>query len=259
MSMLEAINLTHAYGDKTVLDDVNFHAGEGEFIALVGPNGAGKTTFLRALAGLLKTDVGSTRIMGCDPTACGAETLARNMAYLPQNGDVHWPVTVRRLVALGRLPHLDAYHAPGQDDEAAIEQAMELADVMHLGERAANTLSGGERGRVLLARALAVGGRVLLTDEPVAALDPSHQLEVMSILKSQSEDGGTVVVVLHDLLLAQRFADRIVLMDEGRIVGDGDAEQVLNHALIEKVYGVKCVEVVEGAHTYMLPWTLTKS
>jgi len=254
MSMLEAINISHSFGDHLVLDNINFSVAEGQMIALVGPNGAGKTTLLRSLAGLLQTDEGSSRIMSCDPTACGSETLARNMAYLPQNGEVHWPVTVERLVALGRLPHLDAYHGPVGSDLEAINSAMALADVSHLKDRMANTLSGGERARVLLARALAVGGQVLLADEPVAALDPDHQLAVMRILKHQSQAGGVVVVVLHDLLLAQRFADRIVLMSAGKVVGDGVAQDVLTHTSIERVYGVKSIDVEEMGQKFLLPW-----
>jgi iron complex transport system ATP-binding protein len=189
------------------------------------------------------------------PIARMSETdRARAISYLPQGQDVHWPLNVERLVALGRLPHLAPFSRLSPADRDAVLNAMSAADVLYLRDRIATELSGGERARVLLARALCVEAPVLLVDEPLAALDPAHQLATVTLLKSLARGGRLVTVVLHDLSMASRFCDRLLLMDEGRLVAEGTAADVLDEARLRHVYGVEAVMGEHQGQRYVLPW-----
>lgn len=237
MVTLAAQGLGASLGGKPVLHDVTASFGGGALVGILGPNGAGKSTFVRALLGLLPA-TGTVSIDGAPVTTLPRAQIARTIAYLPQGQTLHWPLSVERLVALGRLPHLAPFSRIGADDHAAIERAMELADVKGLATRTATELSGGERARVLLARALAVGAPALIADEPLASLDPAHQLQGMEILRAQADAGVLVLAVLHDLGLATRFCDRLLLLDAGRLVADGTPSDVLTPERLQQVYGV---------------------
>jgi iron complex transport system ATP-binding protein len=204
-------------------------------IGLVGPNGAGKSSLVRAIAGLVPSD-GTILIDGRSKMAL--RERARRIAYLPQGQAVFWPVTVERLVALGRLPHLAPFGRPANADLDAIERALTRTDLLELRDRSVDQLSGGERARVLLARALAVEAPLLLADEPLAALDPAHQIEVMQLLRAEAARGATVIAVLHDLTIAARWCDRLLLIDKGQLVADGAPREVLTAERIDAVYGV---------------------
>jgi iron complex transport system ATP-binding protein len=227
-------------GGRDVLAGIDAVLPPGRLVGVIGPNGAGKSTLARAMLGLSPAAGGVVRIDGRPVAALPAAERARTLAYLPQGQILEWPLDVERLVALGRLPRLGPMSRIGAADRAAIERAMARADVLALRDRTATTLSGGERARALLARALAVEAAVLVADEPLAALDPGHQLQVMTLLQTLARDGMTVVAVLHDLAMAQRFCDRLLLLDAGRVVADGTAEQVLTEARLAEVYGVRC-------------------
>jgi iron complex transport system ATP-binding protein len=226
--MISAENIVVRFGGRTVLDGVSIAANDGELVGLIGPNASGKTTLMRVLAGLLAPDAGTL-----SPIA----DRARNVAYLEQNAVAHWPLSVRRLVALGRLPHLGPFQRPGAMDARAIEAAMAEADVVALADRPATSLSAGEKARVFLARALATEPRVILADEPVASLDPYHQIQVMELLRGHAARGA-VVAVLHDLALATRFCDRLVLLHRGRIAAQGAPRDVLTKRTLAHVYSV---------------------
>ncbi|MHA1113035.1 MAG: ABC transporter ATP-binding protein [Alphaproteobacteria bacterium] len=228
-------------------------ASAGELVGLIGPNGAGKTTLLRAVAGLAPHD-GAVRLDGRPASALSRRAFARAVAYLPQGHGVHWPLTVRRLVALGRLPHLLPWQRPGPADATAIDGAMARTDIAHLGGRNVQTLSGGERARVLLARVLAVEAPVLLADEPIAALDPYHQLHVMALLRATADAGAAIVAVLHDLTLAARYCDRLVLMNAGRVVAEGDAATVLDETNLRAAYRLAALYGEHEGSPYVLPW-----
>ncbi|MTJ83873.1 MAG: ABC transporter ATP-binding protein [Telmatospirillum sp.] len=237
--ILDADNLRIAKGGATILDGVAFHLAEGEVVGLIGPNGAGKTTLLRCLIGLDRPDVGSVRLRGRGLDQWPRQALAREISYLAQSVPCHWPMAVERVVALGRLPHLPPWQSGSGDDIAAVHRAMEATDITHLRGRQVNSLSGGEQARVQMARALAVGGRLLFADEPVAGLDPGHQIQVMDLLHRHANGPRSVIVVLHDLTLAARYCHRLVLMAKGRVVADGPPSQVLTPGHLAAVYGIR--------------------
>ncbi|MHA1549717.1 MAG: ABC transporter ATP-binding protein [Alphaproteobacteria bacterium] len=231
-------------GGVSVLDKVSLRVNRGEFVALVGPNGAGKTTLLRCLAGLLPFD-GQARLDDQDLARLPPGNRARALAYLPQGHVFHWPLAAREVVAIGRLPHMRGADLSAAD-EVAVDGAMRAAGVDHLATRAVTTLSGGERARVALARTLATEAPVLLADEPTASLDLRYQIVVASLLREKSSSGGAVLVVLHDLGLAARFADRIIVLGEGRIAAEGRPVDVLTAKMLYDVFKVSA-EIVDVA------------
>lgn len=254
MTLLSVRALRVDLGPRVVIESLDLDLNAGQVVALVGPNGAGKTTLLRAVAGLLPLSAGSFRSSGRPIDDFAPEERARIVAYLPQGGASHWALAARRIVELGRLPHRSRFAGLSATDRAAIDRAIAATDIALLLDRPFDELSGGERARVLLARALAVEAKLLLADEPVAALDPAHQLEVMEILRARAAGGAAVVVVLHDLVLAARFADRVVLMDRGRIVGAGVPSAVLGPEALASVYGVEAIEVAAEGARFVMPW-----
>lgn len=251
----EVEGLSVQYDDVRVLDQIAFAARGGALIGLIGPNGAGKTTLIKAMAGLLTTSSGVMTLDGKPIDKWHQDALAQKIGYLSQSRIVHWPVTVDRLVSLGRLPHRGPWDSVSDTDQAAIDEALMLTDVETLRSRTVTTLSGGELARVLLARVLAGMPQVILADEPVSGLDPGHRLQVLSELKRLSADGRLVVVVLHDLTLASRFCDRLILLHEGRIEADGIPGDVLSPQTLATVYGVEAVTVSKGEETTVLPWS----
>ncbi|MES2175368.1 MAG: ABC transporter ATP-binding protein [Pseudomonadota bacterium] len=238
MVTIAAQGLTVRLGRHAAVEHVDVTLEPGAFVGVIGPNGAGKSTLIRALLGLVKPASGVVTIDGQDVAGIDRLAIARAVAYLPQGQTLHWPLSVERLVALGRLPHLGPLSRLTAADEAAVEAAMARADVLHLKGRVATELSGGERARVLLARALAVSARGLIADEPLAALDPGHQIDVMDLLRGEARGGALVVTVLHDLSMAARYCDRLLLMDGGALVADGAPMDVLTADALAKVYGV---------------------
>lgn len=254
MIRLQAEAISVAYNGRQALAAVGATVEDGEVVGLVGPNGAGKTTLLKTCTGLLEPERGAVLFEDKPLAEWRPAALARRLAYLPQGASYAWPLRVRRLIALGRLPHLPPWRRPSPNDEAAIDRAMRLADVAHLAGRTADALSGGERARVMLARALAVEPRLLLADEPVSGLDPRHQLQVMEVLKGLAEGGASVVVTLHDLSLAARFCDRLVLLRDGKMMAEGAPAEVLSTVNLETVFGVRAVSGRQDGSLYLLPW-----
>lgn len=252
---LEAREITVKVGDFRILDKVDLVARPGTISGLIGPNGAGKTTLLRVLAGLQETVGGEVLFDGQGVEGMDRRTFARQVAYLAQGNQVHWPLTVKRLVELGRLPRLDAFHAPSAADREATDRAMVQADIVYLANRSVTTLSGGERARVMLARALAGEPRILLADEPVAALDPYHQLQVMELLKSFARQGAAIIVVLHDLTLAARFCDHLSLIDGGRPVAAGPPDLVLTERTLRETYKVEVELGSREGRRFVIPWS----
>ncbi len=248
---LSFAGVSAAYGARAVLHNVTTAFRGGCVTGLVGPNGAGKTTLLRAALGLLPLSVGAVRVLDRDLGALPREARARAVAYLAQNAEAHWPIAARRLVALGRLPH-GAKSAVA--DTAAIEEAMVRCDALQFAGRRMDTLSAGERARVLLARALAVGAPILLADEPAAHLDPAHQLRLMALLRDEARRGTAVVVTLHDLSLASRHCDEVAVMQGGRLAAQGAPAAVLDDATLAAVFGIDVVRAAAGEGMAIVPW-----
>ncbi|NQV20660.1 MAG: ABC transporter ATP-binding protein [Rhodospirillales bacterium] len=259
MTTMAARNISVTIGERTILDGVEISVEPGRVTGLIGPNGAGKTTLVRTLVGLQKISCGEIWLDGEAATKVPRETFARRVAYLPQGAEIHWPLTVERLVALGRLPHLTAFQRPADHDHAAILRAMEETDVTHLADRTVTTLSGGERGRVMIARALAGEPQILLADEPVAALDPYHQLHVMALLSRTAQTGAAVLVVLHDLVLAARYCAHLVLVDGGKVVTSGPPREVLSEDNLRNVYRVRGRMIEHPDGGFIVPWDQVKS
>ncbi len=244
MSELRASGVSYRYLESPVLREVSLNVAEGEVVGLIGPNGAGKTTLLRVMSGLLEPEAGSVH-WGDSPLKSLPESeRGRLLAYLPQGAPAHWPLQVERVVELGRIPHRAWWQRLSEPDHEAIERAIVAADVERLRGRIVTTLSGGERTRVMLARVFATEPSLILADEPVASLDPFHQLQVMSTLRSHASEGGGVLVVMHDLNLAARYCDRLVVLDRGQVACEGPVREVLDNPALAAAYSVR-IDVVE--------------
>jgi iron complex transport system ATP-binding protein len=238
-------------GKRVAVRDVSGLFDGGALVGILGPNGAGKSTLVRAMLGLVPHE-GDVAIDGRPRAAMSRAEIAKRIAYLPQGQTLHWPLSVERLVALGRLPHLAPFSRLSDADQAAIDRAMARTDTAALARRIATELSGGERARVLLARALAVGAPALIADEPLASLDPAHQIEGMELLRAEADAGGLVICVLHDLTLAARFCDRVLVMHDGALVADGSPRDVLTPELLAQVYGITAF-FGDGASPMLVP------
>ena len=253
-TFLGAQGLDVTLAGRTVLKDVSLALSSGHLVALVGPNGAGKTTLLRALAGLVPSD-GSVHIGGDALSALPLLERARRFAYLPQGHIVHWPLPARDIVALGRYPHgaTDPARLTPKDTEAVL-RAMQAADVVDLGDRRVTELSGGERSRVALARVFAVEAPVILADEPTSSLDPRHQLDVMKTLRAAADKGTLVIVVTHDLGLAARFADTVLVLSDGRLVSQGAAAEALSEQVMADVFRIRAYRAEYQREAVIVPW-----
>lgn len=232
--MLETHDLTLTRGGATVLRGVSLSLRAGEVTAICGPNGAGKSTLLAALAGLDETEAAHVALNGTALAQLHPRERAQRIGYLPQAGEVAWNIDVATLAGLGRLP----WRTSAAEDTTAVRAALDALDLAGFEQRAVQSLSGGERARALLARVLAGQPGWILADEPLAALDLSHQLALLSRFAAAGREGKGVVLVLHDLGHAMNHADRVVVLEGGRIVADGPPEQALAEEVIASVWGV---------------------
>jgi iron complex transport system ATP-binding protein len=238
VTLLEGNALCFSRNGQPILEDVTVTLAKGEMLGLIGPNGAGKSTLLKLVAGLLEPDNGELSLDGEPYEASLPTDRARRIAYLPQLSRIAWPMQVERLVELGRIPHLEPWQKLDTKDRDIIEAVIEQTDLQGLRHRPFNNLSGGEQARVLLARALATGAQILLADEPVSALDPAHQLDVMELLSAQCEYERAVIVVLHDLNLATHYCHRLQLLHQGRTLAAGSNEKVITADNLETAYAI---------------------
>ncbi|MDX1561760.1 MAG: ABC transporter ATP-binding protein [Gammaproteobacteria bacterium] len=252
---LEAENIEVRYREHIAVAVPELALDTGEFVALVGPNGAGKTSLLRALAGL-RLSSGVVSWQGQAVASMTARERARTIAYLPQTPRTGWPLKVKEIVELGRLPHRRFGQRPTAADTARIERALEMTDTAGLADRPIDALSGGERMRVQLARAFAVDAPVLLVDEPVASLDPYHQLKVIELLAEYAAASRLVVAVLHDLTLAARRCTRMVLLDAGAIAADGPPANVLNDEALARHYRISAYIAEHENRRLAVPWEM---
>lgn len=236
--MLSARALTVAYpgASRPAVSDVTFEVGAGELLAIVGPNGSGKTTLLRALLGLVAAKGGTAEVDGRPVHAWRRDQLARVVGVVTQREDTVFPLRVAETVMLGRYARLGPIAPAGPDDRAAVAGALLRCDVADLADRRVDELSGGEWQRVRVARALAQEPRALVLDEPTASLDVRHEMELFELIRMLATGGLAAIVVTHQLNLASRFADRILLLDAGRQVGLGRPAEVLTHGALTSVF-----------------------
>lgn len=247
---VDARSLSFSVDAVKLLDRVDVSAESGQFVGLIGPNGAGKSTLLRAISNVLSYQEGSVSLHGADLTTLPAREVAELLALVPQIAPYTQGFTAFELVLMGRYPHLGRFQVEGQSDDRIARNAMRLTETDQFETRTIETLSGGERQRVFLARAVAQQPQVLLLDEPTSNLDILHQLKILTLVRQLVDDGLTAIAAIHDLNLAARFCDRLVLISGGRVVADGLAEDVLTPELIESAFGVESAiyrEPVTGA------------
>jgi iron complex transport system ATP-binding protein len=237
MTLLTARALTVAIGTRPVVGPLDLDVRAGEVVGLVGPNGAGKSTLMRALAGLAPHG-GEIRLDGAPLARLAPGARARRVAHVAQAREIAWGLTVEEVVDLGRLPHRPRFAPRSAADARAVAEAIAAMDLAPLAHRRATELSGGETARVVVARALAQEAALLVADEPTAGLDPAHQIALMRVFRRMASQGGAVVVSLHELGLAARFCDRVILLEAGRIVADASPDDALSPERLAAVYGV---------------------
>jgi len=236
---MELIDATAHLDGRAVLDAVRLAVSPGEVVAVVGPNGAGKSSAIRALAGLLPLSSGQALLGQTDITTLTARQRAARAAYLPQDGRIAWNLPALEVAALG-APFLS-----GEEALRSARAALAEVEADHLADRGVGEMSGGERARVLLARALATGATGLLADEPIGGLDPSAQLMVLERLRARARAGQAVLVSLHDLTLAARYADRVVVLSAGRVAASAAPVEALNPDVLARVFGLSA-QWIEG-------------
>ena len=252
---LEAKGISVSIREKSLVADASLSVSSGELVGLIGPNGAGKSTLLRAMLGLRERIAGTITLDGEDFLGLPGQRRARAVAFLPQDRRVEWRLPAHDVVMLGRYPHQSGFGGPSPEDRAAVARALDAVDGQDLVDRPVAVLSGGERTRILLARALAVEAPILLADEPIEALDPYHQLHVMEILRERTRSGTGVLAVIHDLSLAARFMDRLVLMDRGQVAAEGKPAEVLTPELLASVYRIDAATGTQTGQPFLLPWS----
>lgn len=253
--MLEARNVCVSLSDRQILAGVDLDLRPGEVVGLLGPNGAGKSTLMRALCGLLPFE-GSVTMDGRALQAISERDRARLVAFLPQARTIAWPLSVENVVRLARTPWrgIGGFSAR---DEAAVADAMEAMEVLELANRTVTELSGGEQARVLAARALAQETPLLVADEPVAGLDPAHQMTMMAALRAHAARGKSIFVSLHDLTLAARWCDRVILTKAGRIYSAGRPTDVLTAAALADVFGIEAMISADSCGMVLAPTGLS--
>jgi cobalamin transport system ATP-binding protein len=220
-------NLGFSYQRQKIIENISLSFDKGQFIGLIGPNGAGKSTLLKLLMGLMDPGEGEVQLEGYPLGRYTRRDIAQKISLVPQDVSIGYAFSVREIVAMGRNPHLGSFQPESERDIELIQQALEKTDLLPMADRRVDQLSGGERQRVFIARALAQEAPILLMDEPTASLDLCHQLEILTLVRSLTEEGHLAIAAIHDLDMASRFCHRLILISEGRIAADGPPEQVL--------------------------------
>lgn len=241
--MTTAINVTNlclSYGHKEILHNISLAVNSGEFFIIIGPNGSGKTSLLKAIAGVNMPSKGVIEIMGKNLQKYPRRELAQKVAVVPQQAPENFPFVAAETVLMGRSPHLGLLGTENKEDYDIARQAMKFTDINHLADQRLDQISGGERQRVIIARAICQQPQIILLDEPTASLDPAHQIKIMDLMvRLRSENKTTVIMVSHDLNLAALYGDRLLLLKNGAHVVTGPPHEVLTHEQLENAYGCK--------------------
>ncbi|ELY3544487.1 iron-enterobactin ABC transporter ATP-binding protein [Cronobacter turicensis] len=241
-SRLTGEALTLGYGDFRVADGLNVAIPDGKFTAIIGPNGCGKSTLLRTLSRLMKPLGGQVRLDGQAIQHFATKEVARRIGLLAQNASAPGDITVQELVARGRYPHQPLFTRWRDEDERAVQKAMDATGVTALADQSVDTLSGGQRQRAWIAMVLAQETSILLLDEPTTWLDISHQIDLLELLSALNrEQGYTLAAVLHDLNQACRYANHLIALRDGKIIAEGAPSEIVDAALIEAIYGLRCM------------------
>lgn len=238
--LLKTDQLNFAYDSEPILNDITFSIDSMEFVGLIGPNGSGKSTLLKLIGGILNSNQGKIDFKGKPIESIPKKELAQSITWIPQDHPMVFPFTVQEIVMMGRHPYLTPLSFEGEEDFQIVQHAMEITKTLQFAERYFNEISGGEKQRVMLASAIAQEPEIMLLDEPTSALDLKYQVQILNILKRLNEQKKiTLILAMHDLNLASRFCQRLILLQDGVIVRDGTPEDVLQKDIIEKVYGVE--------------------
>lgn len=260
--MIRTVDLVAGYGSRKVLEGVSLQVREGDFVGVLGPNGSGKTTLVRVLSGVVPVQGGRAEIMGEPVETLNPRERARRMAVVAQDGEVRFPFSCVEVVRMGRYPHQRSWRVDHAADEAVVQAAMEATDTMELAERAITDVSGGERQRVMVARALAQSTPILLLDEATSSMDVHRKLQIFSLFEERNRETGlTVVAILHDINLAAWFCRRLIFLKDGQVVRQGATEEVLTPDTLARVYRTEAVvQEIPGtgrAHVAFLPGSYT--
>lgn len=249
-------HLSVQLGQRTILHDLSWSLAEGEILGVIGANGSGKSTLLKSVLDLLPRQTGTIRLAGRELSNYSPNERARQIAYLPQNADCHWPLAVERVVLLGRFPFFPSWAQPRDEDLEAVDQALCAVGIESLRKRPVTELSGGERARVLLARALAGRPSILFADEPAHGLDPYHEMQLMEHFQSHATNFRMAkVVVLHNLIHASRYCHRLLLLAEGKILACGPSAEVLTPENLARAYHIKAQSLFVEGENITLPWS----
>ena len=238
-TILQLEDVSFAYNREPVVNHLSMRVKSGEFVGILGPNGSGKSTLLKLLAGILKPDCGNVLFQNKKLHDYKRKVLAQSLAWLPQEHEMVFPFRVAEIILMGRHPYMSPWQFEGRKDLDIADRAMAITETTALSTRQFNEISGGEKQRVMMACAIAQEPEVLLLDEPTTALDIKYQLEILNILQRLNRDNGmTLLLAMHDLHLASKYCQRLILIDQGKIVKDGTPDEVLQKEILETVYRV---------------------
>ena len=257
-SILQIQDVSFSYDQEDVLHSISIEFFPGEFVGVIGPNGSGKSTLLKILGGVLTSNSGRLFFKGKDFLDFNRKELARSITWIPQDHPMVFPFKVSEVVLMGRHPYLSAFTFEGDEDIKIARSAMEQTQTLQFAQRRFNEISGGEKQRVVIAGAIAQEPQLMILDEPTSALDIKYQIQILNILKELNQKKNmTVILAMHDLHLASKFCNRLILLEEGKVFQDGKPEEVLQKEHLEKVYGIK-VHLIRDhdGHIIISPETL---
>lgn len=237
--LLEIKNLSFNVGERKILNDINFSVRDGEIVGIIGPNGAGKTTFLKSINGIIEEIKGEILFNGKNIKEYDKKNLARHISFMNQNTNVGFDFSCLDIVVLGRYPYLKRFQEYSDEDREKARKYMEKTNTLKFQDRMITELSGGERQRVLFAKTLTQESELILLDEPTASLDMKYEEEIFSIISQMREERKSVIAIIHNLRVAMKYCTRLILLNDGKIVGDGTPQEIVTEKNLRDIYGVE--------------------